>query len=289
MWRRRAERPHFCRSYFHPLMPLKRCFSRIQKQIKILLLLEKNYGALGAACSFSEANSSLAAKYILNFYFFLRKNFKPRKVDLLWSRTVPMPVERPTIWTCPLANAGCFGGIWESFRMQSLDGFSSWTLTPWVISSSPEAYIPVNCLWLPKVLFSAQTSLPNSRLSLTAQQTSSAAAFHTLAEGIAPGQYSPLRPALSRLTPHSLHLRYAPTFEDLDSSHSFHLKSSLPIEYLVNSLTSLKTARRSQLLSETCPYHPVHPVPTLTFTLTPQSCSNYPPQIFLFFVTFSIF
>ena len=177
-----------CRSYFHPLMPLKRCFSRIQKQIKILLLLEKNYGALGVACSFSEANSSLAAKCILNFYFFLLKNFKPREVDLLWSRTVPMPVERPTIWTCPIVNAGCFGGIWESFRMQSLDGFSSWTLTSWVISSSPKAYIPVNCLWLPKVLFSAQTSFPNSRLSLTAQQPSSAAAFHTLAEGIAPGQ-----------------------------------------------------------------------------------------------------
>lgn len=185
MWRRRVEATLPVAPTL--IMPSKRCFSRSQKQIKILLRLEKNYGALGVACSFSEANSSLAAKYILNFYFFLLKNFKPRKVDHLWSRTVPMPAERPTIWTCPIVNAGCFGGIWESFSTQSLDGVSSWTPTSWVISSSPKAYIPVNCLWLPKVLFSAQTLLRNSRLSLTAQQTSPAAAFHTLAEGTAPG------------------------------------------------------------------------------------------------------
>ena len=183
-----------------------------------------------------------------------------------------MPVERPTIWTCPIVNVGCFGGIWESFSTQSLDGFSSWTLTSWVISSSPKAYIPVNCLWLPNVLFSAQNLLPNSRLSLTAQQTSSAAAFHTSAEGTAPDQVLTSQTCSPRLTPHSLHRRYTPTFEGQDSSHSLHLKYHLPIEHLVNFLTSLKSVPRSQLLSETYTYHPVqhsnpHPHPTVLLPL----------------------
>ena len=198
-----------------------------------------------------------------------------------------MPVERPTIWTCPIVNVGCFGGIWESFSTQSLDGFSSWTLTSWVISSSPKAYIPVNCLWLPNVLFSAQNLLPNSRLSLTAQQTSSAAAFHTSAEGTAPDQVLTSQTCSPRLTPHSLHRRYTPTFEGQDSSHSLHLKYHLPIEHLVNFLTSLKSVPRSLNFSVRLTL--IILFNTLTLTLTPRSCSHYPPQIFLFFLTFSIF